>query len=221
MQANPPNTEQLIKEAARRVFTAKGLAATRTEDIAQEAGVNKALVNYYYRSKNRLFEAVFEEEMAALAQNREQILTDERLDIFEKLRLMVQLDMEVIQRNPGLPLFVINEMAKNPCLVGSCQGKVDKDKAFRAFCHQIELEIQKGNLKPIDPRMLWMNIVSLVTLPFVAQTWMASIIDVDPEAYTQLMEQRKHHIADFIIQSIKCESHVREHSHQIESINGN
>jgi TetR/AcrR family transcriptional regulator len=216
---NPPNTEQLIKEAARRVFTAKGLAATRTEDIAQEAGVNKALVNYYYRSKNRLFEAVFEEEMDALAQNREQILTDERLDIFEKLRLMVELDMELIQRNPGLPLFVINEMAKNPYLVGSCQGKVDKDKAFRAFCQQIEIEIQRGNLKPIDPRMLWMNIVSLVTLPFVAQAWMASIIELDPEAYTQLMEQRKRHIADFIIQSIRCEAQTSTASNA-ESTNG-
>ncbi len=212
MQANSHNTEHLIKEAARRVFTAKGLAATRTEDIAQEAGVNKALVNYYYRSKNRLFEAVFEEEMAVLAQNREQILADDRLDIFEKLRLMVELDMELIQRNPGLPLFVINEMARNPCLVGSCQGKVDKDKAFRAFSQQIEHEIQRGNLKPIDPRMLWMNIVSLVTLPFVAQAWMASIIDLDPEAYAQLMEQRKHHIVDFIIQSVKNDPHASEHS---------
>jgi len=199
-----PNTETLIKEAARRVFTIKGLAATRTEDIAHEAGVNKALVNYYYRSKDRLFEAVFYEEMLELTDNMHAVLANTELSIFDKIRRLVDGDFAVLLKNPGLPLFIMNEIARNPCLVDPGSQKFQRsEKVFDIFQQLIEDEIAKGTIKPIDPKMLWMNLVSLVMMPFVAKSWISHLFRLDDPGYLDLMKQRQGHVADFLIENIR------------------
>jgi TetR/AcrR family transcriptional regulator len=198
------NTEALIKEAARRVFTIKGLAATRTEDIAAEAGVNKALVNYYYRSKDRLFEAVFYEEMLELTENMNAVLSNTELSVFDKIRQLVEGDFVVLLKNPGLPLFIMNEIARNPCLIDPASPKTKQsEQMFDKFKQLIELEIEKGTIKPIDPQMLWMNLVSLVMMPFVAKSWISHLFQLDDTGYLALMQQRRNHVADFIIDNIR------------------
>lgn len=204
MSLTVPNTEALIKEAARRVFTAKGLAATRTEDIAAEAGVNKALVNYYYRSKDRLFAAVFQEEMQEMTQNMSRVLSNPDLSIFEKIRQLVECDFEVLLKNPGLPLFVLSEIGRNPCLAdnGDAHREI-KQEMFDSFSRQIETEAARGTIRAIDPRMLWMNLMSLVTMPFVAKPLIAQFFQLDEAGYFALMQERRQHVADFIIESIR------------------
>jgi TetR/AcrR family transcriptional regulator len=198
------NTEALIKEAARRVFTTKGLAATRTEDIAAEAGVNKALVNYYYRSKDRLFEAVFYEEMLELTDNMNAVLSDSDLSIFDKIRQLIDGDFAVLLKNPGLPLFIMNEIARNPCLIDPAGAKVkNSEQVFEKFKHLIETEIEKGTIKPIEPKMLWMNLISLVMMPFIAKSWISHLFQLDDTSYLELMQQRRDHVADFIIDNIR------------------
>ena len=207
MSSVVPNTETLIKEAARRVFTAKGLAATRTEDIAAEAGVNKALVNYYYRTKDRLFEAIFQEEMKEMTQNMSRVLSNPDLSIFDKIRQLVECDFEVLLKNPGLPLFVLSEIGRNPCLAnsGDAAHQALKEEMFGSFSRQIEAEAARGTIRAIDPRMLWMNLMSLVTMPFVAKPMIAQFFQLDEAGYLDLMQQRKHHVAEFIIESIRKE----------------
>jgi TetR/AcrR family transcriptional regulator len=198
------NTEALIKEAARRVFTTKGLAATRTEDIAAEAGVNKALVNYYYRTKDRLFEAVFYEEMMELTENMNAVLSNTQLTVFEKIRQLVEGDFVVLLKNPGLPLFIMNEIARNPCLIDPAGQKAQhSEKMFDQFRQLIESEIENGTIKPIDPKMLWMNLFSLVMMPFVAKSWISHLFQLDDTGYFALMQQRREHVADFIIDNIR------------------
>ena len=198
------NTEALIKEAARRVFTTKGLAATRTEDIAAEAGVNKALVNYYYRSKDRLFEAVFYEEMIELTENMNAVLSNTELTVFEKIRQLVEGDFAVLLKNPGLPLFIMNEVARNPCLIDPTGKKAQhSEKMFEQFRVLIESEIENGTIKPIDPKMLWMNLFSLVMMPFVAKSWISHLFQLDDIRYLALMQERRSHVADFIIDNIR------------------
>lgn len=196
-------TESVIKEAARQVFTAKGFAATRTEDIALAAGVNKALVNYYYRSKDRLFEAVFREEMQELTQAMQRILNDKDLSIFDKIRAIVENDFKLLLRNPDLPLFVMTEIARNPELMHRCGVCEIKNDMLDIFCAQIEEEVQCGTIEPVEPQMLWLNMVSMITMPFLARSWMAHLFGIDDGQYLKLMEQRREHIADFIINSIQ------------------
>jgi len=203
MSSIVPNTETLIKEAARRVFTAKGLAATRTEDIATEAGVNKALVNYYYRTKDRLFEAVFQEEMQEMTQNMSRVLSNPEMSIFEKIRQLVECDFEMLLKNPGLPLFVLSEIARNPFLAGECIHHLPKKEVFESFSKQIETEVARGTIRAVDPQMLWMNLMSLVTMPFVAKPWIIQFFQLDEAGYFNLMQERRQHVADFIIESIR------------------
>jgi TetR/AcrR family transcriptional regulator len=204
MVESSPNTEALIKEAARRVFITKGLAATRTEDIALEAGVNKALVNYYYRSKDKLFEAVFYEEMIELTENMRAVLFNQELTVFEKIRQLVEGDFDVLMKNPGLPLFILNEVARNPCLMDPEGIKAEHSKImFQEFSRLIESEIEKGTIRKIDPKMLWMNLFSLVMMPFVAKSWISHLFLLEEKEFLELMRHRRSHVADFIIDNIR------------------
>ena len=117
--------------------------------------------------------------------------------------MLVDSDFNVLMKNPGLPLFVINEVARNPELMVRCTGVTHSAAMFGVFKTQIEAEIAKGTIKPIDPRMLWLNLVALVTMPFVARSWISHLFQLDEGGYLSLMEQRRQHIADFIIDSIK------------------
>ena len=202
------NTEDLIKEAARKVFTSKGLSASRMEDIAAEAGVTKALVNYYYRSKERLFEAIFQEEMLELTENTRRILENNQMSILDKIRGIIYGDFDVFLKNPGLPLFVMSEMARNPCLVDDCKAHLPKSNLLDDFVQQINKEVALGNLKAVDARMLWIDMLSLITMPFVAKSFVAHLLHLNDEAYLQLMHTRKTHVAEFIINSIAIQPTV-------------
>ena len=108
------STEEKIKAAARTIFTKKGYAATRTRDIAEEAGINLALLNYYFRSKEKLFELVMMEKMASFFGSISPILGDTGLTLEEKIELVAEKYTRVLTENPDLPLFILSEIRMNP-----------------------------------------------------------------------------------------------------------
>ena len=115
--ASPPGdvtTEQKIKEAARKVFTRKGYAATRTRDIAEEAGINLALLNYYFRSKQKLFEQIMFEKVQQLFGLIAPVLNDASTTLEFKVEQIVTLYIDMIKANPDLPLFVLSEIRNHP-----------------------------------------------------------------------------------------------------------
>jgi TetR/AcrR family transcriptional regulator len=200
------NTETLIKEAARRVFITKGLAATRTEDIAAEAGVNKALVNYYYRTKDKLFEAVFYEEMREMTESMRAVIFNKELSLFDKIRRLVEDDFNALMKNPGMPLFILNEVARNPCLMDPDGYKAQHSKEMFAELERIVYEeIARGTIRDIDPKMLWMNMFSLVTMPFVGKSWISHLFHLDEAGFLLLMEERRKQVANMIINDIKID----------------
>ena len=101
------STEEKIKEAARKVFTQKGYAATRTRDIAEEAGINLALLNYYFRSKEKLFEIVILEKMQILLGKLGPALMDERTSLEQKVEQIAEHYIDALIANPDIPLFVL------------------------------------------------------------------------------------------------------------------
>src|SRR5690349_8196144 len=105
------NTQQKILEAAKKVFHQKGLAGARMQDIADEAGINKALLHYYFRNKDMLFEMIFKDAAANLFPKVASIISED-LPLFEKIRKFTKEYLEVVIQNPYLPLFVLNEINK-------------------------------------------------------------------------------------------------------------
>ena len=108
------STEEKIKEAARKVFTQKGYAATRTRDIAEAAGINLALLNYYFRSKQKLFELVMAEKLQKYFGVLAPVLNDGSTSLETKVESIASKYIDLIIENPELPLFVLSEVRNNP-----------------------------------------------------------------------------------------------------------
>ncbi len=202
VQKKDINTEDKIINAAKKVFMQHGMAGARMQSIADEAGINKALLHYYFRSKEKLFSIVFQK---AIKESIPQIVKVFNTDahLFDKIRQFVCEYLDFIAKNPYLPMFIMHELASRPehlkKLLNSV--KVDRDFIFK----DIQKEIDKGIIMPIEPTHLMVNIISLCVFPVVAKPMISEIFisDEQPDAYDQFLEERKTLVADFVINSIK------------------
>jgi len=110
------STEEKIKEAAKKVFTQKGYFATRTRDIAEEAGLNLALLNYYFRSKEKLFEIVMLEKVQKFFGVLLPVLNNPATTLEEKMESIPDKYIDLILENPDLPIFIMSEVRNSPDL---------------------------------------------------------------------------------------------------------
>jgi AcrR family transcriptional regulator len=119
------STEEKIKEAARLVFTKKGYAATRTRDIAEEAGINLALLNYYFRSKEKLFDIIMLETLQRFISGMKAMLNDESTSLEKKIQVIANNYIDLITAQPDLPLFILSELRANPDKLPGTMGLKD------------------------------------------------------------------------------------------------
>ncbi len=195
------NTEQSILEAAKIVFVKKGMEGARMQEIADEAGINKALLHYYYRSKDKLFNAVFKETFFKLLPNLVDLLKSD-ISLFEKIRLFVQNYIDIINANPLLPSFIIHELSRNPEFVITLIKSSGVNPVY--FVNQVQEEIEKGTIEPIKPLHLIVNMLSMCIFPFVARPILQDVIfNKDKQQYEIFIQERKKEVSDFIINSIK------------------
>ena len=195
------STEEKILAAAKTIFIEKGMDGARMQDIADKAGINKALLHYYFKNKEKLFEVIFKEGAEKLFSKINSILNSD-LPLFEKIRLFSTEYAEIISQNPYLPLFVLNEMNKQPhSFLENIFGK--NQPTFENLVKQIDKEIKKGTIKPVSPVNLVINMISLSIFPFVAKPVFQRIMNLDPLQFSTIMDQRKTMNAEFIIASIK------------------
>lgn len=195
------NTEQNILNAAISIFHKKGMAGARMQEIADEANINKAMLHYYFRNKQQLFEAVFIKAFSQLAPQLNLIFASDE-NLFDKIRKFVSSYIDFILKNPYLPSFIIQELNQNPEFVKkfmSHDGKPDP----KPFLQQIENEIRMGNIKKINPKQLLLNLLSLSIFPFVAEVMVKAVMDVSNVEYLKLMQERKTLVPEQIIASIK------------------
>lgn len=195
------NTEQKILAAAKKIFTLKGLAGARMQDIADEAGINKALLHYYFRSKDKLFEVIFHEAFNRFLPRFNHVIESD-LPLFHKIEQFAGYYIEMAIENPYLPLFVLNEMNKHPEEFFK-KAWASTPPPVEVLIAQIESEKKKGKIrKDITPPQLVMNIMSLCVFPFVGKPLFKMIMHVEEPQFRQLMEQRKKEVAQFIIAAI-------------------
>ncbi len=195
------STEERILEAARQVFQTKGLQGARMQEIADKAGINKAMLHYYYRSKELLFEAVFEEATNRIFPKIVELLNTE-YQLFEKIEYFVEYYLTFLLENKYMPAFVLNELNQNPerlVKLMSKRGIFKQDK----FIKQINNAIKDKIIIPIDPRQLILNIISLCIFPFIGRPIIMALNNFDEESFYKFIEQRKKVIPKFIINAIK------------------
>lgn len=195
-------TEEQILAAAKKVFVRDGMTGARMQDIADEAGINKALLHYYFKNKEKLFEVIFIEASNRLFPKINEIFTAE-LPLFEKIERFCEEYITLVMENPYLPLFVLNEIHRDPDYF---LGKVWKGKSTpnpQKFLAQIEVERVKGTIKDIHPLHLLMNMLSMTIFPFVAKPMIQKNMGLDEAHFKVAMEQRKKEIPKFIMDAIR------------------
>lgn len=200
------DTEEKIMEAAKDIFQKKGMSGARMQEIADKAGINKALLHYYYRTKEKLFEKVLSGAFSLLIPKVQEMMgSDEPL--FEKIRFFVESYISLILNHPYIPGFVINELNRSPKLLADIFEKnigFQKYGLLKKLDQQIKAEIEAGNIIPIDTKTLMVNMISLCIFPIVAKPIIGTILfDNDSKAYKEFLIRRKTEVADFIINSIK------------------
>jgi AcrR family transcriptional regulator len=183
------STEEKIKHAARKVFTTKGYAATRTRDIAEESGINLALLNYYFRSKEKLFELVMSEVLQNFFRGITQILNDQTTSAEEKIEIFVQRYTELLKQQPDLPLFIFHELRANPEKLGTKMGVNEVFKSY--FFKQLQEEMQSGKVPAIHSLHYIINMISMTVFPFIAAPLLKHIAGVDAKTYSALIDERK------------------------------
>lgn len=194
-------TEEKIFESARLIFQHKGLAGARMQEIADGAGINKAMLHYFFKSKQLLFEAVFMNAFSQIAPQINEIFNSHD-SVFDKIRKFTESYISFVITNPILPQFIVQEMNNNPEFATSIIKHANRpNPAF--LISQIEKEIELGIIKPIKPKQILLDIFSMTVFPFAAHMLMKSIVQLSQEEFNELVQERRTHVADQIINAIK------------------
>lgn len=191
------STEEKIKAAARIIFHKKGFAAARTRDIAEEAGINLALLNYYFRSKEKLFDIIMIESLQGFLQSMVNLMNNEENSWEEKIELFVSSYIDFLLKQPDIPLFILSELRTNPQSLISKMNM--KDFLMKShFMKQFEEQVKKGKIAPMHPLHFLMNMVGLVVFPFIGSPILRNLGNLKEEAFAELMMQRKKMIPQWI-----------------------
>ena len=184
-------TETKIKEAARSIFLRKGYEATRTRDIAEASGINLALLNYYFRSKKKLFDQIMNESLHTFLGVIFTILNDPDSSIREKISAFVDTYINMLQANPNLPIFILSEIRTNP---EEFVKKMEiKEKLMGSiFKQQFFEEVRCGTIHlQINPIHILFNLSSLIVFPFIASPLVKEMANLDDESFQELMQERR------------------------------
>jgi TetR/AcrR family transcriptional regulator len=196
------NAEAKILAAARNVFINKGYAGARMQEIADEAGINKALLHYYFRSKDKLFEQIFREAFGKLLPSIAEIFT-RPISIFEKFEQFTEAYISVVIENPFIPVFVLSEMHRNPDEFFGTYIQPEMAGNVQIIGQEIAKAVQAGTIRPIDPRQLMMNLMSLCVFPFVARPMFQKMMQISDADFEKMLMLRKKEVSQFIILAIQ------------------
>ncbi len=206
---NDRETEERILDAARVVFIRRGTAGARMQEIAAEAGVNQALLHYYFRSKERLSTAVFQQVATRVFPVLVQVLgSDMALD--EKIERIVTLYLENLAPNPFMPVYLLSEMHHNPervaQLLEAATGHAPRHMlppVVKKLDQQITAEVKAGRMRPISAMGFAVNLLSLCIFPFAARPMLSIAFQMDDAAFTRFMAHRKPELIDFIRNALR------------------
>jgi TetR/AcrR family transcriptional regulator len=194
-------TELKILEAAKQEFIEKGFDGARMQKIAERAGINKALLHYYFRNKENLFKGIFSE---AFKEFIPKIMAtfQSNLPFEEKLRGAINSYIDLFIKNPHLPVFVINEMHRNPSLIPEII--LAEGAKPEILLKTLSDELKKKNVTHITPVHLIVNILSMCIFPFAASPIITGVLfQNDKTAYQKFIQERKQVVFDFIMNSLK------------------
>lgn len=194
-------TEQKIFDAAHEVFVQRGLDGAKMQDIADRAGINKALLHYYFRSKEKLFETI---ARAILNRNVPVIrgIIESDLVLETKIERLIAQYIAVVSRNSYLPIFLISEMNKHP---DRFFGSIFPQELPRpeVFVRQVNEAVAEGRIRAVDPRHLIVNVMSMCLMPFVAKPMLRVLLGMTSEEWDKFIQQRTREVTEFVFAALR------------------
>ena len=203
------DTEQQILAAARAVFLRRGTAGARMQEIADEAGVNPALLHYYFRSKERLAEAVFRGVAARLIPSVIAVLgSDDSIEV--KVERFVHFYLDFLTEHPFVPAYIISELHQQPERVAqilTAAAAMRPDHIGSALLEKLGTQLDErataGTLRRIAPEQFIINLLSLCIFPFAARPLLSMMLGVDVAAFARMIERRKVELPVFFLAALR------------------
>ncbi len=192
-----PTTEERILEAARTIFQRKGYAGTRTRDIAEAAGINLALLNYYFRSKERLFQRIMLESAQRFFQTIQAVLNDEQTTFYQKIEAIPGCYADLLAREPEMPMFLLSEIRHHPDSLAK-QLDLHGVMARSCFFRQFRTAVAEGRFPDIHPVQFLLNLVGMTVFPYLAKPMVQIITALEEETLDGLLRERRHMIPAWI-----------------------
>ena len=194
------STEENILRVAREVFMKHGYDGTSMQMIADEAGINKSLLHYYYRSKEKLFSKIFTKVFSQFIPHLGVIFMSE-MTIKEKIYAFVDRYIDIFLENPLIPIFVMQELSKNPQHLAQLVREAGLNPEI--IIQNITNSMQKEGVRMDDPRQFFVNMIGLCVFPFAAKPLIKRMLfNNDDEAYTSFLIERKKEIPELMIKAL-------------------
>jgi AcrR family transcriptional regulator len=201
MEENKQGAEQRIMDAAAKNFVYKGYSGARMQQIADDAGVNKALLHYYFQSKELLFRQVMEDALSWFASLSGVVLEKQAGTLKQRLQLLVDRFLQVMLRKPFLPGFIIQEAQQHPELMYPLLENYRAD--LFSLQQEINEEASMGRMQAVDARELLVNMFSVCLFPFLAMPLISQVLyPGGEEALGRLLDQRKKAVDELVLERV-------------------
>jgi len=202
-------TGDRILDAAHAVFLRRGTAGARMQDIATEAGVNQALLHYYFRSKDRLSKAVFHRAAAQLLPRVIETMAAD-IPLEEKVTRVVRIEIDRLSQTPYLPGYIISELHHHPDrvrqLIAAVTGLTPEDvrpRVLSGLRRQLEAGVKARRLRRITPEQFMVNLMSLCIFPFAARPLIMALLGLDATGFDRFIERRRDELAAFFLAALR------------------
>ncbi|MCZ4222387.1 TetR/AcrR family transcriptional regulator [Pedobacter rhodius] len=195
---NEIDTEAAIKAAAKKVFMKKGLAGARLQEIADEAGIGRTALHYYFRSKEKLFQEVWRDVFKEMLE-RSVIIENAEVTVVEKMQLFADHYFDKALSEPELDIFMLNEFNNNPEIMNEI---LQSGSPIMLMINDIKKAVECGELKG-EPQQIFITMISICVFSFAGKAMMQNMLKIDDETYIKLMKARKAYVIDFLKTAFK------------------
>lgn len=192
------SAEERILDAATQNFLFRGYAGARMQQIANDAGVNKALLHYYFENKEVLFKRVMEDALAGFGSIAGVLLEKEAGTLQQRLSLLTERFLQILLRKPFLPGFVLQEAQQHPEIMYPILKQYEAD--LGALQLEINAEAATGRMQPVEARELIVNMFSVCFFPFLAMPLLSQVLYAEAdEALGSLLNQRRKAVEELVL----------------------
>ncbi|NML70117.1 TetR/AcrR family transcriptional regulator [Chryseobacterium sp. RP-3-3] len=194
-QAKKDQTQELIKETAKNLFFVKGKFDATTQEIADEAGVNRTLINYYFRSRDNLIQIIFDEAQR-VEQEKSKIIQNADLPFKVKISKFIESSLSTSLQYPYLETYIVSQINK-----GNCNQRDIEEDVLETLYKDIEKEMELGNIEKMAPVQFILNMVSLLVFPSAIRPLFMENLMISDEEYDKIISERKEIIINMLFKN--------------------